>query len=288
MALQIASVRVSGDGGRTVTQLAQWGTESYVGSEPDRGDTAVRMSALSRMNYLALAVALGASQAFAQPTLRGTVVDTAGEAIGDVDVGIVALRRLAKTDEHGRFALTDLPTGTLELSLRRLGYEPTRVTILIGQSTDSVRVVLRHHPLTLAAIELEERAMRQLLWIEDFHRRRMIGMGTYLSREEIENRRASRTSDLLRNLPGIRFVAMQGRTGVRFVSAAIQRRDCIPMIWIDGQRAPGMEIDEIVVTNIEGIELYNGPSTTPMRFSQSQSLRSSCGTIVIWSRVPGH
>ena len=246
------------------------------------------MSAVSRMKYLALVVALDASQASAQPGLRGTVVDTAGEAIAEVDVGIVSLRRLAKTDEHGRFTFTDLPTGAVELSLRRLGYQPTKVTLVVGQLTDTVRVVLQHHPTTLAAIELEERAMRQMLWIEDFHRRRMSGMGTYLSREEIESRRASRASDLLRNLPGIRFVNMQGRTGVRFVSAAIQRRDCIPMIWIDGQRAPGMEIDEVVVTNIEGIELYNGPSTTPMRFSQSQSLRSSCGTIVIWSRVPGY
>lgn len=241
------------------------------------------------MNFLALVVALGANQAFAQSgVVRGTVVDTAGEVIADADVGSVALRRLTKSDAQGRFSLTDLPAGTLELSVRRLGYQPTTVTVMVGPPTDSLRVVLRHHPTTLTAVELAERAMRQMLWIEDFHRRRISGLGTYVSREEIENRRAIRASDLLRNLPGIRFVSMQGRTGVRFVSSAVQRRDCIPMIWLDGQRAPGMEIDEIVVTDIEGIELYNGPSTTPMRFSQSQGTRTSCGTIVIWSRVPGY
>jgi len=57
------------------------------------------------------------------------------------------------------------------------------------------------------------------------------------------------------------------------------------MMWIDGQRAPGMEIDEIPLTDIEGIELYNGASTTPAEFSQTNS--TQCGTIVIWTRLPG-
>jgi hypothetical protein len=57
------------------------------------------------------------------------------------------------------------------------------------------------------------------------------------------------------------------------------------MIWIDGQRAPGMEIDEIPLNDIEGIELYNGPSTTPAEFWQANG--SQCGTIVVWTRLPG-
>lgn len=249
----------------------------------------MRTGAVSRIAYLALLLALCASQANAQRgVVSGSVVDTAGAAVEDADVGIVALRRLTRTNERGGFSFNNLPAAEIELSIRRLGYQPTKMTVVVGQGSESLRVVLRHHPTTLEAFEVEEREMRRLLWIEDFHRRRILGLGTYVSREDIENRRATRTSDLFRNLPGIRFVSTQGRTGVRFVSAPIQRRDCIPMIWLDGQRAPGMEIDEVVVTNIEGIEVYHGPSTTPMRFSQSQGSRSSCGTIVIWSRVPGY
>jgi hypothetical protein len=46
-----------------------------------------------------------------------------------------------------------------------------------------------------------------------------------------------------------------------------------------------MEIDEIPLNDIEGIELYNGPSTTPAEFWQANG--SQCGTIVVWSRLPG-
>jgi hypothetical protein len=55
------------------------------------------------------------------------------------------------------------------------------------------------------------------------------------------------------------------------------------MIWIDGQKVPGLEIDDIPLRDVEGMELYNGPATTPMQFSQAQSARN-CGTIVVWSR----
>jgi hypothetical protein len=56
-------------------------------------------------------------------------------------------------------------------------------------------------------------------------------------------------------------------------------------MWIDGQRAPGIEIDELPVNDIEGIELYRGASTTPAQFWQGSG--PSCGTVVIWTRTPG-
>jgi hypothetical protein len=229
----------------------------------------------------ALAAAQNASD------IVGIVRDSAGAPISGADVGIIAQRKLTKTDESGRFVFRDVAIGAVSVTVRRLGYQPATATFTHGTKQDSLEVTLQPHVALLAGIEVRERDLRRLFWIEDFHRRRMRGIGTYIMREEIEARRASRTSDLFRTIPGIRFVNMQGRTGVRFVSAPTQRRDCIPMIWLDGQRAGEMEVDEIPVTDIEGMELYHGPSTTPLQFSQSHGTRTSCGTIVIWSRVPG-
>jgi hypothetical protein len=57
------------------------------------------------------------------------------------------------------------------------------------------------------------------------------------------------------------------------------------LIWVDGQKAPGLEIDDIPLRDVEGIEVYNGPATTPMQFTAGHSM-TQCGTIVIWSRPP--
>jgi hypothetical protein len=218
--------------------------------------------------------------------LYGVVRDSAGAPIQMADVGIVELRKLTKTDDVGVFRFEGLPVGTVEVSIRRLGFQPLSVTHEVAPGTaDTLEVSLAPHAVTLAGVQISEREMRRLFWIEDFHRRRMRGIGTYFTRNEIESRHPSRLSDVFRNMPGIRFVRVRGGTGIRFVSAAIQRRDCVPMIWMDGQRAPEMEVDDFPVNDIEGIELYHGPSTTPMQFSQGAL--STCGTVVIWTRIPG-
>lgn len=224
--------------------------------------------------------------AFAQGTLRGVVRDTAGAPIADVDVGIVALRKLGKTDDQGRFIFTKVPAGVTEISVRRLGYVPRTLSVTIGAAdTDTLVVKLKHNIAMLSAVNVSKGEVRQREMIEDYYRRVVRGVGQYITRDQIEKRWGGTPSDVLRNTPGVRFIKTQNGRGVRFPGTSINMRDCAPMIWIDGQRAPGMEIDDVTLGDIEGIEIYSGPSTTPMQFSQSQSA-NNCGTIVIWSRPP--
>jgi hypothetical protein len=92
-------------------------------------------------------------------------------------------------------------------------------------------------------------------------------------------------SDMLRMAPGVQIVRAAAGNGVRFTSGA-SRRNCPPLVWIDGQKAPGMEVDQIPLSDVEGIELYQGASTTPPQFWQNAA--TTCGTIVVWTRLPGH
>jgi hypothetical protein len=230
-------------------------------------------------------LAFASQPARAQGALRGVVRDTTGKAVAAVDVGIVALRRLVKTDEQGRFTLAKVPAGVTEISFRRIGYEPRTVSVTIGPAEPETLVVtLKHNIALLSAVNVSKGEVRQREMIEDYYRRVVRGVGQYITRDQIEKRWGGTPSDVLRNTPGIRFIKTQnGGRGVRFPPTSIAMRDCAPMIWIDGQKAPGLEIDDITLGDIEGIEIYNGPSTTPMQFSQSQS-SNNCGTIVIWSR----
>jgi hypothetical protein len=237
---------------------------------------------------LAICLAFNASPAAAQHgNLRGVVTDSAGAPIKQAAVSIVDLRLLTRTDERGRFALLHLPAGKIELTVRRLGYEPKRLPIVITATiTDSMVVWLAAQPAVLSTITTSVAERRRRQGIEDFHARRARGVGTYITREDIEHRHFGLPSDMLRNTPGIRFVRLSGGgRGVRFPTTSITRRDCAPMIWIDGQKAPGLEIDDLPLTDIEGIELYSGPSTTPLQFSQS-SASSTCGALVVWTRPP--
>jgi hypothetical protein len=231
----------------------------------------------------------GARWAGAQEaTVRGLVLDSARSPVPDVAVAVVAVHQVTRTDANGRFTLTKLPAGAVEISIRRIGYAPATVKRTVPASgIDSVTVVLMDLPQVMDAMSVTERHRRQ--GIEEFYFRRAQGVaGVFFTREDIGNQRASTPTDLMRTTPGVRLVNSASGRGIRFQSATTGLRrggDCQPVIWLDGQAAPGMELDDIPLNDIEGIELYRGPSTTPGQFWRSGA--SQCGAIVVWTRIPG-
>lgn len=218
--------------------------------------------------------------------VRGQVVDSAGGPIVDAHVSIASARRFTRSDSAGTFRMARLPHDSVELLVRRIGYKPRKVIALPSDSSEWLRVLLEHDPAILEGVAVTAERQRLRTDVEDFYRRRELGVGTYFTRADFASHNTLRTSDVLRNVPGLRFISIPGGNGIRFTATSIVRRDCTPMIWLDGQRAPGLEIDDVPASDIEGLELYKGPSTTPMQFSPYSS-GSTCGTIVIWTRVPG-
>jgi len=217
-------------------------------------------------------------------TLRGVVADSTGAAIVGADVGIVSLHKLTRTDDHGRFSFEKIPVGAVEVSVRRLGYEPQKLQATVSNTLElSFHVTLVPQAAVLDALDVS--AKRRHVAIEGFHQRRVVGIGTYVTREEIEARNANVPSDMLRTMSGVQIVRTRSGFGLRFASASSGRRDCPPTLWIDGQRAPGIEIDELPINDIEGIELYRGTATTPPQFTYGSG--AQCGTVVVWTRTPG-
>jgi len=228
----------------------------------------------------------GRSAACQRVTVSGMVRDSAGAPIPEADVSIPAAHLLTRSDGTGAFSLSRVSPGRVELSVRRLGYVLRTIELDVSPIGDTLTVVMTAQALELPGMVISEQTKRHLLWIEDFYRRRAKGIGgTYYTRDDIDARHAARLSDVLRDAPGVRFVRSRGGSGIRFDSPANFRRDCLPQYFIDGQRVTNIEVDDLPAREIEGIELYAGPSSTPMQFSQGAI--TTCGTVVIWSRVPG-
>jgi hypothetical protein len=250
-----------------------------------------------RNPLLVACCALTASVAVARPSaaqsgvLRGVVVDsTDGSLIENADILAASIKQVARSNAKGQFTLTKLEKGELEITIRRLGYLPQQQTIMLsGAANDSVKVVLVAQPEVLQAIAVDavERHRRQ--GVEDFYVRRTQGIGTFITRQQLEELRSTQPTDALRSVPGIQlFRTRSGDKTVRFTgSSSINHRDCPPNLWLDGQRVTNMELDQIPANDIEGIELYRGASTTPAQFWQGNTQNTFCGTIVVWSRLPG-
>jgi hypothetical protein len=246
------------------------------------------------LGALTIAPALAAQQPTLNPSpkeqsanrreLVGVVRDSSGAGIEGATIEIRG--GSAVTSAKGTFQLWTGDIDTLTISIRRIGYAPISALIAArGGRWDTVSVEMDRTSLQLAAVTVTGAATRRALGLRTFEERRSRGGGIFITRDEITARNTMQTSDILRGRRGVDVVRLRdGTNGVRFASQRV--KGCIPLIWVDGQAAPGLEVDEINATDIEAMELYETIGSLPYEFTPHSGVKP-CGTIVVWTRIPG-
>lgn len=217
----------------------------------------------------------------------GVVRDSAGTPIPLAEVTVMGRKVL--TDSLGRFFVTHTLTDStrasvrrmgIRVSVRRLGYDSASFTLSADDAAkNTVDVVLRRFAATLETVNVEEMELRAKTALRGFDERKQRGVGVFVGRREIESHNSRLLTDVLRQARGV--VISKGL--LRF--AAYQSKACAPMLWLDGQQAPGLSLDAISATDVEGIELYQSLSTTPAEFHRGNQ-QIECGTVVIWTKRP--
>ena len=249
------------------------------------------MVAIALRRYALAAGALtgvtATSEAQAPRALFGLVKDSLGHAVAGAEVRARGNVVVAFSDDSGRFHVAQMPVGARGVFVRRLGFAPARAPITPSAgSIDSVRVTLRAiaQPLPQITVQDEHDSLSKKV-LAEFWARRARGFGKFLTRDEIEQKNASQFVDVVRNVSGVRIQIARGRPDIRFRGAAFGNpRDCPPQYWLDGIPLQNGGADEFSPTNVEAIELYSSPATTPPQFNTRSA---TCGTVVVWSRLPG-
>ena len=253
---------------------------------------------MASLGSLRIRVALAAGVACCMPNavraqsqyagLVGVVRDSAGHALRDAEVRIGGSARIAAiTNDSGGFRLAALAPGATAIVVRRLGFAPDTVTLILRAGrVDSLVLALGVVAASLPGVLVEDEAdARSHRLLADFWARRARGFGSFITRDEIEKRDAHSFVDLTRMVPSVRVVTMNGRETLRFGRSGTLR-DCPPQYVVDGLRIESGSPDEFLPTDIEAVEIYPGPSTTPPQFT-SRPFSYTCGAIVIWTRLPG-
>lgn len=220
----------------------------------------------------------------AQPrgTVTGVVRDSTGAGIAGAEVTVSGTNLRAHTAAEGDFRLTNVPVGSITLAVRRLGYAPAAINVLLSSAETSVVSVLVT-PLAQALATVVVRGDRRF---EDhgrlagfYQRRSRSSGGHFITRDQIDQRNPAQLTDLLRNVPGARIHTNRFTNAIRF-----RGMRCAPLVWLDGFPATAGEfdIDALDPYIVEGIEIYLGVATVPPEFRWVRG-GGSCGAIVIWT-----
>jgi len=206
-----------------------------------------------------------------------------------------------EADELGHFEFYVRRVSAVRLHVERLGYEESTTPVLYFDQHNLLQVEVRLAPDAILLAPLEIVAWAEVIdnaLHEGFRNRVETGLGTYITREEVEARNPVRVTDILRDVPGIQLSGgtVGGRPAIRMGRAA--NRNCATQIWIDGflinrrgitsggSLSPmDFRIDDMVnPASVEGIEIYRGLSTVPAEFLNPDA---DCGVIAIWTKRGG-
>lgn len=199
-----------------------------------------------------------------------------------------------RSGTDGRFRIERVrPTDTI-MVVRQIGFVPVRVPVPFSMSAieiDVGSVRLRAVATKLDAIAVEAEQVRRYPHLDDFFRRRQLGLaGFFMAPDEITRASARKTSNLVERSVKVKTECNDNgrwQKGAAFDCTALNRRpqgaagmgveQCELDVWVDGQRST-LRVDDIPVRTIVGLEVYSGAATTPAAFGSGH-----CGVVAIWT-----
>lgn len=259
---------------------------------PATGETscgaALLLGALTALGLSSILPSATAAQDPATASLGGVIVEAeSGRPLSGASVSLRGIDTAGTTDAAGRFILYDVPSGRRVLRITYRGHDaPERAIVLVPDRHTDVRIALvvsagigpREEdvvPLPDLGVEIERPAPAGKLG--PFHRRREAGRGSFITQDQIAARDPNQMTDMLREVAGIRVSGSSS-----FGANVSTVRGCGLRVFIDGLPAPGFRVDDMPPQDVAGVEIYTGPSETPVQFRRS----GECGALIIWTRDP--
>jgi hypothetical protein len=224
-------------------------------------------------------------QIFGQVTEDGT-----SDGISDVDItvhGANSVRTIS--NGQGRFQLSALLPGPVEVEFRRLGYEPRTTRVIVQRSrTVEMYATMSAVPIELAPVEVS--VVPLYLERSGFYRRARNATGARFTHRDIALMNPMMVGDIVRRVAGVTVVSAQ--IGSRSEAISNRRRSgtdsgsCRLLPHFNGVPLVDFELELVPPEEIEALEIYQG-ANVPIEYRyEFQPAGPSCGVILIWTRDP--
>jgi hypothetical protein len=220
-------------------------------------------------------------------SLRGTVVGDNGRPMRNAVVDLMGTRQSVHTDSAGAFRIDHIPAGTRTIVVRYIGLLPLTASMdfATAESRDTLFSIGKKAQ-ALRPVTIRGEATPSWMVRSGFEDRRKMGMGAFLTEEEIKSRNESAVINLLDGMRGV-HVAWNKAAGISFPEPEFvgMGSHCTPNYFLDGTPFTGdfRQLTGIAPPQvIKGIEVYSSRGTIPALYDLTST--TGCGSIAIWTR----
>jgi hypothetical protein len=239
-----------------------------------------------------LAADTGLSAARLFGTIDGVVSDTGLAPLQGAFVSILGTKIRVGTGPNGRFRITKVPAGHYLVIVKRVGYHPTSGVVDVP-AADTTRLAytldkLRVDELDPVVVTAKSPSIR----MSEFEQRRKLGLGEFMTAEEIQRRNSVFPTELFRKFKSVNV--SPSRTGPITEYFALSSREggnpslgaCPMQVYLDQVPLPNpFNLDLLPPPrDIAGIEVYAGSATIPPQFN---GYNRGCGVILVWTKDGG-
>jgi len=183
--------------------------------------------------------------------------------------------RVTRTGTDGRFAFTSVRSGNIALTVRRMGYVAKTVNVEMpadGAASD-VEVSLDEIPSDISAVIVESSKGH----LDEFYERKASNnFAKFFEMKDIRARNPLYLSEIVRTVGGSTIES-------KGIGNRILLRGCQPMVWVDGMRAPGAELDDVArPADVAAMEIYPSNAGLPPEYQDRNN--RMCGAIIVWTK----
>jgi len=167
------------------------------------------------------------------------------------------------------------------LRATRVGYHPLVERVEIRKET-LLPVEFRMEALATALSTVVIGGKAVALRMTDFEHRRLHGLGTFFTREQLDSAAGRSVYDLFR-AKGIGRFAFKGSATV-LVSMRDSRVPCEAQVLLNGSnmKSAVTDLNQLRIDELEAIEYYRDITDVPVQFRRGQA---TCGTLILWTRI---
>lgn len=208
----------------------------------------------------------------------GIVVDKGKAPVPSAEVELKRQgeqRRVTRSGNDGHFSFPGVQTGSVALTVRRMGYTAKTINMDVPAAgvVAAIEIELEEIPSDIASVIVESSKQH----LEQFYQRKASNnFAKFFERKDIQRRNPFYLSEMVSTVSGAN-VSSAG-AGNR-----ILLRGCQPMVWVDGMRAPGAELDDVARPgDIAGMEVYPSNAGLPPEYQDRNN--RMCGAIMVWTK----
>jgi hypothetical protein len=211
------------------------------------------------------------------PTISGVVRDAGDQPVADAQLSLSRsgqAARLFRTGADGKYSFDDVPPGQAQISVRRLGYRGSSKSLDVpaaGGSTVDFQLIEVPSDVSDVIVEASKQHLEEF-----YHRKNTNTFAKFFEGTDIERRNPMYLSEMVTTVSGARITS-------KGAGNSILLRGCQPMVWVDGQRAPGAELDDVARPgDVAGLEVYPSNAGLPPEYQDRNN--RMCGAIMVWTK----